>query len=80
MSSKQIYLKMIQQGIGIFLAVVVFIPLAIIVDKFFQKSPEQIAKKKCIGLVQLAKTFHMEKVSVQVDGKTYQCDMNLKYE
>ncbi|MBS9391394.1 MAG: hypothetical protein HEQ33_21845 [Dolichospermum sp. WA123] len=48
--------------------------------EIFKKSPEQIAKEKCIGLVQLAKMAFLDRISVEVDGKIYQCDMNLKYE
>jgi hypothetical protein len=69
-----------KQAIGFFLALFVFTLLSIFLVEIFKKSPEQIAKEKCIGLVQLAKMAFLDRISVEVDGKIYQCDMNLKYE
>ncbi|HLO86368.1 MAG TPA: hypothetical protein VK203_15415 [Nostocaceae cyanobacterium] len=65
----------VKQAIGIILGTFIFAILAGIIGKIFEKSPEQIAKEKCLGIVKVAKQVTPDPVpiTITVKGKTYQC-------
>jgi hypothetical protein len=68
----------IQQALGVFLGVFTFLILANIIAKFFEKRPEEIAKEKCLQMVNAAKILIREPIpiSVTINGQTYQCKWN----
>ncbi|OUL36531.1 hypothetical protein BV372_07125 [Nostoc sp. T09] len=67
-----------KEGLGIIVGTLTFAVLAGIVGKIFEKPPEQIAKEKCIGLMEVAKAVNQGslQLSITVNGRIYECKDN----
>lgn len=60
---------------GIILGIVAFGVVSALVSKAFQKSPEQIAKEECAGVLVTSNALGVDApITVYVEGVPYRCN------